>query len=1171
MLKIRFTLLLLFAVSAFTVYSQQNYQLGIFRGNSIDNTVITAADECINNYYAVAGTFYDSVVPAPLSGPSVTGGNSGNGIYNSFLTFFDSYGSVMFTNKIGNANDSTQISSIHISQNNELFIGGTFAGTVNFNENGAPVSMTATGTSSAFIVQYDYWGSLINCKKLDCNGRVNITSIVKDEMNGGILVVGTFNGQVDLDPSASNVDYTSTNTDGFILLLDPSMNYLNSAVYDGTGNQVPTKIIMDGLNFIVAGNFTTQLDLDLSAGTNSVASNGGTDYFIQHLDNSFIPFFQSTFGGTGNDFIRGILFDAFAGYHVISDFTGTVNFNPLGTAETLSSFSGSRDVAVARYYPDLTLGYVKQFGGTGNDVGNKIKKNSVGANKSNKSLSPQDDYMIALNFNNSIDINPDVTESLILSPTNTSVNSAIINLDSSGYYLFHGVIETKDIKLIAEYNNMNLYALAGNFSGNNVDFLPYAETGGFTHTGLNAGYYVEYNRCNMTLGEPYIVEPFECGTNTVKLGIEVLSGGVGPFMYHWQNGDYSSFEQYPDDAYQENMGYYYIDVSDFYGCGTFDTLWVRMHDENFPLEATLSITPTTCGNNFGYAEASPVNNLGSVSYYWSNGSIDGFADSLLVGNYFVHVIDDSLKCYLVKNFFVDNSDGPQISIDNYTEPACGNTDNGTINVTVTGGASPYTYAWSNGAITEDISGLGGGTYTLTVTDAAGCENSICISLYQPGEIWASFYANTTSCLTPDGMMSVEAYGSYAPYTYVWDANAGNSTNDTIWNIAAGIYSVVVTDSLGCSKTFQNGIGDWNGPGVYVNWVTNPDCIGTTGYIDMASYDWNWSGSLFYNWVSGETNEDISVTDGGWYHLMVTDGFGCKGYSSAWVWEALPVSPTVCMVTVDSTGTQNVVVWDKTTSPEANFYNIYREGFCNSNDFGIVGIVDHDSLSVFYDTVVNSDTRTWRYYVTAVDTCGNESDPSVVHRTIHLTSVPNSDADIDLDWSDYIGMDISGYKIYRKQPSGSLYDLVDSVDALTTHYLDTINFSAYTEVEYFVDATPLYACSASKAYNQNEARSNHSRNLAPMDTSGTNQIQLSEQNASFLLYPNPSNDRVNLKITNSSSHWNMVLTDHTGRIIFSGKADEQISLQTKNYGTGIYFVKLSSDKNETKTLKLIIAH
>jgi len=361
-----------------------------------------------------------------------------------------------------------------------------------------------------------------------------------------------------------------------------------------------------------------------------------------------------------------------------------------------------------------------------------------------------------------------------------------------------------------------------------------------------------------------------------------------------------------------------------------------------------------------------------------------------------------------------------------------------------------------------------------------------------------------------------------------------------------------------------------GPYPYLVTSTNPSCSGAVGYLDIDVFG---SSPYTYLWSTGATTEDVTNLSGGNYVVLVTDIFGCKGVAYNTLYQQVPYSPTLCMVTVDSTGTQNVVVWDKSSNPEAAYFNIYREGLCNVYDFGIVGSTDYDSLSVFYDTVVNSDTRSWRYYVTCVDTCGFESYPSDISRTIHLTSAFNANFDVELNWGAYDGYDVTGYVIYRKNPAGTAYDYVDSVSSITLSYIDTINFSAYSEVEYFVKATTSFVCTASRAFNQNSSRSNNAKAFVIADTSSTSAIfNPAENNETIKIYPNPTNDQVSISIDGGLGlGYHVDLIDQLGQTVKSVDMLYRTSFSTRDLRSGIYFVRMKNSTQIIKTFKLIVSH
>lgn len=133
-----------------------------------------------------------------------------------------------------------------------------------------------------------------------------------------------------------------------------------------------------------------------------------------------------------------------------------------------------------------------------------------------------------------------------------------------------------------------------------------------------------------------------------------------------------------------------------------------------------------------------------------------------------------------------------------TNASCAGQNNGSIDLNVTGGTGNINYLWSNGANMQDISGLGTGTYSCTLTDALGRSiNRGPFSVSAPQAITAFGQATQPSCHGNDGALAVSAAGGTAPYTY--DAGSGPSGNPVITGLSAGIYSVTVTDMNGCEK------------------------------------------------------------------------------------------------------------------------------------------------------------------------------------------------------------------------------------------------------------------------------------------------------------------------------------------------------------------------------------
>lgn len=145
------------------------------------------------------------------------------------------------------------------------------------------------------------------------------------------------------------------------------------------------------------------------------------------------------------------------------------------------------------------------------------------------------------------------------------------------------------------------------------------------------------------------------------------------------------------------------------------------------------------------------------------------------------------------------SGDPPVIASTSTDNICFGDTFGTIDITVTNGATPYSYSWSTGATTEDISNLGAGIYYITVTDDSNCVDIDSIIITEPPVLTLTTGTNDDlgNC---DGDATANPGGGSTPYSYQWDANTGNQTTQTADSLCAGVYCVTVADDNGCTVT-----------------------------------------------------------------------------------------------------------------------------------------------------------------------------------------------------------------------------------------------------------------------------------------------------------------------------------------------------------------------------------
>ena len=200
--------------------------------------------------------------------------------------------------------------------------------------------------------------------------------------------------------------------------------------------------------------------------------------------------------------------------------------------------------------------------------------------------------------------------------------------------------------------------------------------------------------------------------------------------------------------------------------------------------------------------------------------------------------------------------------------SCGNS-NGSVNITASGGVTPYTYAWQNGNSTSNETGLSPGTYNISVTDGNSMTRVLSIVI-ENIEIIDVITSVDISCngLT-DGSVSVAASGASSPYSFVWNNSA---TTSSLSGLSAGVYNYTVSNSLGCAST-----GAAN--------ISNPSAITITSTVDTGAVAVTVTGGgtgYYYAWENGQTTANVTGLAIGTYTLTVTDSNGCVVIDSATV-------------------------------------------------------------------------------------------------------------------------------------------------------------------------------------------------------------------------------------------------------------------------------------------------
>ncbi|MEL7423596.1 MAG: SdrD B-like domain-containing protein, partial [Bacteroidota bacterium] len=399
-------------------------------------------------------------------------------------------------------------------------------------------------------------------------------------------------------------------------------------------------------------------------------------------------------------------------------------------------------------------------------------------------------------------------------------------------------------------------------------------------TGLVAGTYTvtvtEGNGCvtevSATVGQPGMltatasgVDPL-CPGDTNGSALVDVSGGTAPYQYSWSNGGIMS------SVNNLSAGTYTVTITDANLCTT--TASVTLND---PPALNVNVTaPTiTCGGTAtGTATAIVTGGTGAYTYMWSDGQTGASAIDLIAGTYSVTVTDANGCSEVVGAIVV--SELPQITIDfNVTNLECTSAPVGAITAFASNGTAPYNFAWSNGQNGATITGLGAGTYTVTVTDANGCQAVRSAEIIQTAGFTAGAPGTNVTCFGfNDGSATVIPNGGQAPFAFDW---SNGETTETITNLAPGTYSVTVTDANECFATASVVISEPAPVVANVN-GNNLDCGGDNDGSATVTPSGG-TGPYIFAWSNGQVSATITGLSGGTYTVTVTDANGCTATNS----------------------------------------------------------------------------------------------------------------------------------------------------------------------------------------------------------------------------------------------------------------------------------------------------
>ena len=597
------------------------------------------------------------------------------------------------------------------------------------------------------------------------------------------------------------------------------------------------------------------------------------------------------------------------------------------------------------------------------------------------------------------------------------------------------------------------------------------------------------------------------------------SGGFPPY-----NSYYFDMNGIPVNSTAVSAGDYQVLVVDSSQCETLDTITVLGPPA---LSLSTTITNVIC-NGFNDGSANIIAQVATppLTYLWSNGDTTQTIVNLFAGFYSV-LVTDSNGCLFSDTILITEPDPLVVDSVAINNISCFGGNNGSIDISVSGGTPFYSYLWSNGSTSEDISSLTAGLYSVVVNDSNGCSsNFYSYIVTEPAQIQNTAVVTPVSCFgRNDGSIDISVSGGSPSYSYFW--SNGDTTED-VTGLASGAYSIEITDNNGCSiidsifimqpSILSASLTSSNGG------VSGIAVGGTLPYI----YDFYGPSGLVASTSNNQgTAVVISPTVSGIYSLVVTDLNGCK----------------------DSVSTN--FNFNFSPSVIVSLSNIYCDSLSDltievSQDSGEVDM----STAIFQSTAGSFDIAS----MSVGDTIGTatlmaQGGLIMINTYLMVSLVVNSNQAIICANDSVLGC-IGSFTINNNSGSG-IYILTNTVPDGNSYTLG--NMSSVTFVNCFINPCAPFSF---------DATINSELGDVYNETFWFGITSITDVTSSNLkIYPNPSSGELNIQFANNRSKVRLFLTDVLGKDIYINKTYYNIieaGISISHLAKGSYILIIESD-------------
>jgi gliding motility-associated-like protein len=411
-----------------------------------------------------------------------------------------------------------------------------------------------------------------------------------------------------------------------------------------------------------------------------------------------------------------------------------------------------------------------------------------------------------------------------------------------------------------------------------------------TFTGLTQGLYTitarDANGCTVTVSATVTQPLVLAGSINTQTNISCFggnngsvtinaTGGTPTYMYSLNGGAAVASSTFNTLT----AGTYTITVTDANTCSA--TVPVTITQPTALVLATSSINAVCTASN-GSATVTASGATPNYTYLWTPGGQTGStANNIPAGNYSV-MVTDANGCTQTALVSVGANAGGTPTISSIQHVSCTGGNDGSITVSMGAGATPpFTYAWNPTSQTGvTAANLTSGSYTVTVTDANGCIASANAVVGQPTLVGSTFATTPATCFGSNtGSITVNPTGGTPGYTYLW--TPGGFTTQTVSNLVAGTYTVVITDANGCTRTAFTTVTQPTGMALSETHV-NATCNQSNGSVSATVTGGTGPYSYLWNTIPAQTTATVTGLAANTYACTVTDANGCSQVISSTV-------------------------------------------------------------------------------------------------------------------------------------------------------------------------------------------------------------------------------------------------------------------------------------------------